>query len=186
MPLCSKRGPYRYGMLRSVWKNLTPLHRFPDLNPTEHLWDELDRLPQARPNRPTSVPPSLMLQWLNGSKSTQQCSNMQCKAFPEEGGFYSSKGGINSILMLMILECDIRRAYVHILLFMQCMYAGSSMDCHGNIWTSSTHTIHGLIVFFMVCFKKIYNYQAIHCQVVYTEGQKPSPRVLSPRLDIND
>ena len=27
----------------------------PDLNPIEHLWDELERL-RARPNRPTSVP----------------------------------------------------------------------------------------------------------------------------------
>ena len=28
----------------------------PDLNPIEHLWDELEQRLQARPNRPTSVP----------------------------------------------------------------------------------------------------------------------------------
>ena len=37
----------------------------PDLNPNE--WDELERRLRARPNRPTS----LMLLWLNGSKSLQ-------------------------------------------------------------------------------------------------------------------
>jgi len=27
----------------------------PDLNPIEHLWDELERISRARPSRPTSV-----------------------------------------------------------------------------------------------------------------------------------
>ena len=45
-----------------------------DLNPIEHLWDELEC--RAMPNCPTSVPISLMFLWLNGSKSPQQCSNI--------------------------------------------------------------------------------------------------------------
>ena len=38
----------------------------PDLNPTKHLWDELERRLQARPNRPTSVPDltnALVAEW---------------------------------------------------------------------------------------------------------------------------
>ena len=49
----------------------------PDLNPLEHLWDELERQLRARPNRPQhQCPTSLMLLWLNGSKSSQQCYNI--------------------------------------------------------------------------------------------------------------
>ena len=54
MPPCTKRVPYRNVLLRSVWKNLTG--QSPDLNPIKHLWDELERWLQARPNCPTSVP----------------------------------------------------------------------------------------------------------------------------------
>jgi hypothetical protein len=38
----------------------------PDLNPVEHLWDELERRLQARPNPPTSVPSltnALVAEW---------------------------------------------------------------------------------------------------------------------------
>jgi hypothetical protein len=52
MPPCTKRGPYKNGLLRSVWKNLAG----PDLNPIEHLKDELEHQLRARPNRPKSVP----------------------------------------------------------------------------------------------------------------------------------
>ena len=41
-----------------------------DLNPIEHLWDELERRLRARTNRPTSVPDLLMV------KSLQKCSNI--------------------------------------------------------------------------------------------------------------
>jgi hypothetical protein len=38
----------------------------PDLNPIKHLWDELERRLQARPNHPTSVPDltnALIAEW---------------------------------------------------------------------------------------------------------------------------
>jgi hypothetical protein len=38
----------------------------PDLNPIEHLCDELEHRPRARPNRPTSVPNltnTLVVEW---------------------------------------------------------------------------------------------------------------------------
>jgi hypothetical protein len=76
----------------------------PDLNPTEHLWDELESLLRAMPNLPTSVPDltnALVAEWKQvpsamfptfGGKSSQK-----------SGGCYNSKGGTNSILMPMIL-----------------------------------------------------------------------------------
>ena len=50
----------------------------PDLNPIKPLWDELEPRLRASPNHPTVLisPTSLMLLWLNGSKSLQQCSNI--------------------------------------------------------------------------------------------------------------
>ena len=44
----------------------------PDLNPIEHLWDELERRLRARPNHSTSVPNltnALVAEW-------KQCSNI--------------------------------------------------------------------------------------------------------------
>ena len=41
----------------------------PDLNPIEHLWDELERWLQVRPDRPTSVPDltnALVTEWKQG------------------------------------------------------------------------------------------------------------------------
>ena len=49
----------------------------PDLNPIEQLQDKLERRLRVRPHHPTkSVPTSLMLLWLNGSKSLKKCSNI--------------------------------------------------------------------------------------------------------------
>ena len=51
-----ERGPYRNGLLRLVWKNLTGLHRALTSTPSNTFWDELERRLQARQHRPTSVP----------------------------------------------------------------------------------------------------------------------------------
>ena len=76
----------------------------PDLNPIEHLWDELERRLRARPHRPTSVPDltnALVAEW------KQFCSNVPTssgKPSQKSGGCYSSKGDTNSIFMPMVLE----------------------------------------------------------------------------------
>ena len=76
MPLCTKQDPYRDGLSRSVWKNLTGLHRALTSTPWNTFgmnWNvdcEPDQIAQHH------CPTSLMLLWLNGSKSPQQCSNM--------------------------------------------------------------------------------------------------------------
>uniref|UniRef100_A0A8K9WU79 SAM domain-containing protein n=2 Tax=Oncorhynchus mykiss TaxID=8022 RepID=A0A8K9WU79_ONCMY len=56
MPLCKKRDPYRNGLSRSVWKNLTGLHRALTSTPSDIFGIVLERRLRARPNRPASVP----------------------------------------------------------------------------------------------------------------------------------
>ena len=75
----------------------------PDLNPIEHLWDELDRRLGIRPNHPTSVPNltnALVAEW----KEVPSAMFQHLVASLPRRGCYSSKGGTNSILMPMILE----------------------------------------------------------------------------------
>jgi hypothetical protein len=72
----------------------------PDLNPIEHLWDELEPRLQARPNRPTSVPVltnALVAEW-------KQIPTAMFKQLVERSprrveGVVAAKGGTNSILM---------------------------------------------------------------------------------------
>ena len=65
MPPCTKRGLYRNGLSIDVEELDWPAQS-PDLNPIEHLWDELENQLRARPNRPTSVPDltnALVAEW---------------------------------------------------------------------------------------------------------------------------
>ena len=59
-----KRGPYRNGLLRS--EELDWPAESTDLNPIEHLWNELECRLRASPNHSTSVPDltnALMTEW---------------------------------------------------------------------------------------------------------------------------
>ena len=87
----------------------------PDFNPIKHLWDELERWVRARSCHPTSVP-----DLTNALEASPRSSVPTCSGNPSQksGGCYSSKSGTNSILMPMMLEWDVRRADVHILLAM--------------------------------------------------------------------
>ena len=83
MPPCTKRGPYRNDLSRSVQKNLTGLHRALTSTPfnTFGLNWNADCEPGLIAQNHSC---SLMLLWVSESKSLQQCSNIQWKAFPED------------------------------------------------------------------------------------------------------
>ena len=98
-PGMHKARPYRNVLQRSAWKNWTSLHRaltsFAS-NTFGMNWNA-DCEPGLIAQHQCLT--SLMLLWLNGSKSPQQCSNISWKAFLEEWRLlYSSrKRGTNSI-----------------------------------------------------------------------------------------
>ena len=65
----------------------------PDLNPIEHLLDELERLLRARPNRPTSVPDhtNCSYGWMVANPRSNVPTSSG-KPSQKSGGCYSSKG----------------------------------------------------------------------------------------------
>ena len=72
----------------------------PDLNPIEHLWDELECRLRARPNRPTSVPnltSALVAEWKQIPTAMFQ---HLMESLPRiVAAVIAAKGGTNSILM---------------------------------------------------------------------------------------
>ena len=76
MPPCTKRGPYRNGLSRSTWKNMTGLHRALTSTPMNTFGMNWNANCEPGLIAQHQWPTSLMLLWLNGSKSPQQCSNM--------------------------------------------------------------------------------------------------------------
>ena len=78
MPTCIKRVPYRNGLLRSVWKNLTGLRRTLTSTPSNTF--RMNWNADCGSNRPTRVHDltnALAAEW-------KQCANIQWKDFPEE------------------------------------------------------------------------------------------------------
>ncbi len=70
MPLQrAQSSSQRNGFPSLVWWNLTGLHRGPDLNPIQHLWEELCESDLITQHQYWT---SLMVLWLNGTKSLQQ------------------------------------------------------------------------------------------------------------------
>jgi hypothetical protein len=76
MSPCTKRGPYSNGLSRLVWKNLTGLHRVLTSTPLNTFGMNWNADCEPGPITQHQCPTSLMLLWLNGSKSPQQCSNI--------------------------------------------------------------------------------------------------------------
>ena len=76
MPPCTKQGPYRNGLSRSVSKKLTGLHRA--LTSTPPITFGMNWNADYEPGliAQHQCTHSLILLWLNGRKSPQQCSNI--------------------------------------------------------------------------------------------------------------
>ena len=92
-PVCTKRGPYRNYLLRSMWKNLTGLHRFltsTTLNIFGINWNA-----NCKPGliAQHQCPTSLMPLWLNGSKSPSNIPTSSGKPSQKSGDCHSYKGG---------------------------------------------------------------------------------------------
>ena len=86
MPPCPKQGPYRDGLSRPAWKNLTGLHRA--LTSTSSNIFGMNWNADSEPGLIAKhhCPTSVMLLWLNGSKSPQLAS-------PTSSGKPSQKSG---------------------------------------------------------------------------------------------
>jgi hypothetical protein len=75
VPPCTNQGPYRNGLLRLVWKNLTGTEHWPLPHQTP-LGPIVNADCEPGPIAQHQCSTSLMLLWLDGSKSPQQCSNI--------------------------------------------------------------------------------------------------------------
>ena len=103
MPPWTKQGPYRNG--RGRCGKLDWPAQSPELNPIEHLWDELEPRLRAGPNRPTSLPDltnALVAEWKQVPAAMFQHLVESLPRTVE--AVIAAKGGTNSIFMTMILE----------------------------------------------------------------------------------
>lgn len=74
-------------------KNSSPqtTNQRPGPNPSENLWDELERPLHPRPSRPTSASDLTNALWLNEHTSKATHWNLVQKPFHKSGGYYNSK-----------------------------------------------------------------------------------------------
>ena len=103
MPPCTRRGPYRNDLLRSVWKNSTGLHRALTSTPSNTFGMNWNTDCEPHLMAQYQCPTSLMHLWLNGSKSPQQCSSG--KPSQKSGGCCSCKGGPTPKMMQKEYPC---------------------------------------------------------------------------------
>ena len=92
MPLCTKRGPYRNGLSRSVWKNLTGLHRALTLTPSNIFainWNEHCE-PGLIAQHQCQTSLMLVAEWKQVPASSRKPSQ-------KSGGCYISKGDQNEM-----------------------------------------------------------------------------------------
>ena len=107
MTPCTKWGQYRNDLLRSVWENLTGLHKALTSTPSNNFCDELktQSVSQAKSTDISARPHKFSCGWMEETASSN-VSTSSGKSSQKSGGCYSSKGETKSILMPMILEWD--------------------------------------------------------------------------------
>jgi hypothetical protein len=104
-PPCTKRGLYRKGLSRLVWKNLTGLHIALTSTLLNTFWLNWNADCEPGLIAQHQCPTSLMLLWLNRIEASARSNVLTSSRTPSQnsGGCSSITGGTNSILMPMIL-----------------------------------------------------------------------------------
>jgi hypothetical protein len=102
MAQCTKQGPYRNGLSRSVCKNLTGLHRALTSNPLNTFGMNWNAHSDSGLIAQHQCPTSLMLMAERNQITAAMFQHLVELPSQRSGGCYSSKGGTNSILMSRI------------------------------------------------------------------------------------
>ncbi len=114
---CIKTWLNKYGLEELDWPEQSP-----DLNLTEHLWDELKQGLRARSSYPTSMldlTNTLLNEWANLPHTNT--SKSSGKPSQKSGSFYCCKGGTNSTYIFLnrntylYLECHVIKLSVGVI-----------------------------------------------------------------------
>jgi hypothetical protein len=143
MALCRKWGPYRNGLLRLVWKNLTGLHRALTSTPSNTFgmsWNA-DWEPGliAQHQRGPNLTNVLVAEWKQVPAAMFQRLVESLPRRVKAG--IAAKGVTKSILILMILEWDVWRVGVHI------------WSC--SVYSLCVWTLHCIGMLQIVCFYEL-------------------------------